>query len=76
MSAAAAVHDGSALLADLRRTEYPEVVWGRFAAGRDGTLMGYRQLVDRLRDVGFTAPIRDELARVVDALEETAAVRR
>lgn len=76
VSAAAAVHDGSALLADLRRTEYPEVVWGRFAAGRDGTLMGYRQLVERLRDIGFSGPIRDELARVVDELEETAAVRR
>lgn len=76
VSAAAAVHDCSALLADLRRTEYPEVVWGRFAAGRDGTLLGYRQLVDRLGDIGFTAPIRDELARVVDALEETAAVQR
>jgi (p)ppGpp synthase/HD superfamily hydrolase len=76
VSAAAAVHDGSALLADLRRTEYPDVVWGRFAAGRDGTLLGYRQLVDRLRDIGFTTPIRDELARVVDALEDTAAARR
>ena len=76
VSAAAAVHDGSALLADLRRTEYPEVVWGRFAAGRDGTLLGYRLLVDRLREIGFSAPIRDELARVVEALEETAIARR
>jgi hypothetical protein len=76
VSVAAAVHDGSALLADLRRTEYPDVVWGRFAAGRAGTLLGYRQLVDRLGAIGFDTPIRDELARVVDALEETAAVRR
>jgi hypothetical protein len=71
--AAGAVHDGSALLADLRRTEYPEVVWGRFAAGRAGTLHGYRQLVDRLAELGFDAPIRAELARVVGALEERAA---
>ena len=76
VSAAAAVHDGSILLADLRRTEYPDVVWGRFAAGREGTLLGYRQLVDRLREIGFTAPIRDELARVVDALAEPAAPGR
>lgn len=73
--AAGAVHDGSALLADLRRTEFPEVVWGRFAAGREGTLRTYRQLAERLSQLGFDAPIRDELARVVEALEETAPVR-
>lgn len=72
--AAGAVHDGSILLADLRRTEFPEVVWGRFAAGREGTLRGYRQLVERLREIGFNAPIRDELASVVEALEETVEV--
>lgn len=74
--AASAVHDGSALLADLRRTEYPEVVWSRFAAGREGTLLGYRQLANRLAEIGFDAPIRDELTRVVDALEEVASARR
>jgi (p)ppGpp synthase/HD superfamily hydrolase len=74
--AATVVHDGSALLADIRRTTYPEVVWGRFAAGRDGTLLGYRQLAERLREIGFKAPIREELERVVDALEETASVQR
>ena len=74
--AASALHDASALLADLRRTEYPEMVWGRFAAGREGTLQGYRQLANRLVQIGFDAPIRDELSRVVDALEEVASVRR
>ncbi|HUF26658.1 MAG TPA: HD domain-containing protein [Gemmatimonadaceae bacterium] len=74
--AAAAVHDGSALLTDLRRTEYPEVVWSRFSAGREGTLLLYRQLADRLSELGFDAPILAELVRVVDALEETNAVRR
>lgn len=76
VSAATALHDGSVLLADLRRTENADSVWSRFAAGRDGTLLGYRQLVDRLREIGFDAPIRDELARVVGELEEAAAVSR
>ena len=68
--AADAVHRGSTLLADLRRTEFPEVVWARFAAGRDGTVRWYRRVCDRLAEVGFGAPIMDELRVVTEALEQ------
>ena len=67
--AADLTHSGSALLADLRRTSYPETVWSRFAAGRDGTVRWYRLVHERLAAVGFDAPIMAELRTVVEALE-------
>ena len=72
--AADLTHTGSALLTDLRRTSYPETVWGRFAAGREGTVRWYRLVHDRLRDVGFDGPIMHELREVVTALEAAAHV--
>jgi hypothetical protein len=71
--AAYTLHAGSSLLADVRRTAYPETVWGRFASGRDEVATAYRRTLDRLAEVGFTAPIMEELALVVDALEHLAA---
>ena len=68
--AADKVHNAGSILADLRRTIDPDSVWGRFGGGRDGTLRWYRDVCDRLRTVGFTAPIVDELAALVAALEE------
>jgi (p)ppGpp synthase/HD superfamily hydrolase len=68
--AADKLHNGSSILADLRRTEYPELIWDRFKAGRQGTIRWYRQVHDRLREVGFTAPIMDELGVTAAALEE------
>ena len=67
--AADKIHNGSAILADLRRTDYPENVWGRFSAGREGTVRWYRQVHDRLVGLGFRAPIMDELRDVADQLE-------
>jgi len=71
--AAYTLHAGSSLLADVRRTAYPETVWGRFTSGRDEVAISYRRTLDRLAEVGFTAPIMRELASVVDALEQLAA---
>jgi (p)ppGpp synthase/HD superfamily hydrolase len=68
--AADKVHNAGSILADLRRTIDPESVWGRFGGGREGTLQWYRDVRDRLRAVGFDAPIADELAALVAALEE------
>jgi (p)ppGpp synthase/HD superfamily hydrolase len=68
--AADKLHNGSSILADLRRTDYPELIWDRFKAGRQGTIRWYRQVHDRLREVGFTAPIMDELGVTAAALEE------
>ena len=67
--AADKVHNGSSILADLRRTVDPETVWGRFSIGREGTIRWYRAVHDRLKEVGFNAPILAELQQVAEALE-------
>ena len=67
--AADKVHNAGSLLADLRRTIDPDTVWGRFNGGRDGTRQWYRGVHDRLRAVGFDAPIMTELGGLVEALE-------
>ena len=71
--AADKVHNASTILADLNRTDYPETVWGRFNVGRDGTIRWYRRVYDRLREVGFDAPIMRELDTVARALEGWAS---
>jgi (p)ppGpp synthase/HD superfamily hydrolase len=70
--AADKIHNGSSILADLRRTAFPESVWGRFKRGREETIRWYRRVHDRLADVGFTAQIMSELRNVVEALEQYA----
>ncbi len=69
---ASALHAGGSLLADLHRTLYPETVWGAHADAREDVVRSYRTMVDRLREVGFDAPIMDELTTVVTALERLA----
>ena len=68
--AADKIHNGSSILADLKRTIDPDTVWSRFAAGRMGTIRWYRRVFDRLREVGFDAPIMRELEGVATELEE------
>ena len=70
--AADKLHNAGSIVADLKRTIDPATVWGRFSAGRDGTVRWYRRVYERLRTVGFAAPIMDELRRVVESLEELA----
>ena len=67
--AADKVHNGSTLLTDLKRTIDPSTVWTRFSAGREGTVRWYRRVYERLAEVGFHAPIMDELRGVAEALE-------
>ena len=67
--AAGKTHNANSILSDLRRTSFPETVWGRFSVGREGTVQWYRRVVDRLRAVGFTAPIVNELEEAAIALE-------
>jgi len=76
--AADAVHRSGSLLAELRRTDFPESVWERFGAARSTTIQWYRRVHDRLREVGFNAPIVDELRDVAEELgriEEPAKTR-
>jgi len=67
--AADKLHNAATILADLRRTDFPDTVWNRFNQGREGTIQFYRSVHDRLRVLGFDAPIMDELVGVVQALE-------
>ena len=71
VAAANALHSGGTLLADLKRTQFPETVWGRFSIGREGTVRWYRRIHDRLAAVGFDAPIMAELREAVEILERT-----
>jgi (p)ppGpp synthase/HD superfamily hydrolase len=68
--AADKIHNASSILADLRRTVDPESVWGRFSAGKEGTIRWYRAVHDRLRHLGFQAAILNELRAVAEALEQ------
>lgn len=67
--AADKVHGAYNLVFDLARTSFPETVWGRFSAGREGTVRWYRAVCDRLREVGFAAPIVGELEQATVQLE-------
>ena len=72
--AADKIHNGASILTDLRRTMDPDTVWGRFNAGREGTIRWYRRVYERLREVGFDAPITDELRTVAEQLERYSEV--
>jgi hypothetical protein len=70
--AADMIHTAGSLLADLRRTQDPadrESTWRRFRTGKAGTIQWYRDVYERLRAVGFSAPIMSELAEMVVDLE-------
>ena len=67
--AADRIHNGSTILADLRRSLEPERYWERFNAGRDGTIQFHRAVHARLKELGFDAPIMGELDDVARALE-------
>jgi len=71
--AADKVHNGSSILADLRRTMDPDTVWNRFSLGREGTIRWYRAVYERLKQVGFDGAILDELRGVAESLEHYAS---
>lgn len=66
------LHRSNAILADLKRTAYPEIVWARSGRSADATADWYRRVYDRLVEVGFRAPIMEELGQAVVALESAA----
>jgi (p)ppGpp synthase/HD superfamily hydrolase len=71
--AADKIHNASSIISDLRRTVDPETVWARFGGGKAGTARWYRQVYERLAEVGFTAPIMEELNDVSSELEQLAS---
>jgi (p)ppGpp synthase/HD superfamily hydrolase len=72
IAAANHLQAGGTLLADLRRTDFPESVWSRFAAGREATIHWYARFRERLAEIGFNSPIMDEINDVADALNRYA----
>jgi (p)ppGpp synthase/HD superfamily hydrolase len=70
--AADKIHNASSILADLRRTVDEENVWRRFGAGRKGTIKWYSDVHKRLVELGFNAPIVQELGEAVRKLEQYA----
>jgi len=72
--AADKIHNASSILVDLRRTVDPESVWGRFSVGKEGTIRWYRAVYERLKALGFTAPILAELRDAAEALEQSSDI--
>lgn len=70
--AADKIHNASSILSDLRRTVDAETVWSRFGGGRAGTGRWYRQVYERLHEIGFDAPIMAELDIVSGELQKLA----
>jgi hypothetical protein len=70
--AADKIHNASSILSDLRRTVDTETIWSRFGGGRAGTGRWYRHVYERLRELGFDAPIMAELDRISGELQELA----
>ncbi|MBX9792375.1 MAG: HD domain-containing protein [Pirellulales bacterium] len=69
--AADKLHNGRAILADLRR--HGDAVWSRFNGGREGTLWYYRAMYSALAASGTEhQPLLDELGRVVAELGDAA----
>jgi len=66
--AADKIHNVSSIISDLRRTVDPETVWNRFGGGKAKTIRWYREVYERLRELGFAAPIMGELDRVSSEL--------
>jgi (p)ppGpp synthase/HD superfamily hydrolase len=62
--AADKIHNASSIISDLRRTVDRETVWTRFSGGKTGTVRWYRQVYERLEELGFNAPIMAELDAV------------
>lgn len=74
--AAGALHNAGSLVADLRRTAYPETAWGRLSAEPAEVVRSYRRLLERLEATGFRVPIMQELGDAVAELERLAAAVR
>jgi len=68
--AADKIHNAHSILSDLRRTVDSQAIWSRFSGARSGTVKWYRDVYERLKTVGFEAPIMEELRESVEALEK------
>jgi len=71
--AADKLHNAASIISDLRRTVDPDSVWTRFNLGKTGTARWYRDVYERLHELGFNAPIMAELDAVSAELAKLAA---
>lgn len=70
VTAAHQLHDLNTILTDVRRTAFPETVWGRFVAGKAGTVQRFVDVAARLQEIGFRGEIADELRTATEELVE------
>lgn len=68
--AADKIQNGGELLIDLADAADPDVIWSRFAEGKDRTAAWYRSVHTKLTELGFDATIMDELDRTAAGLEK------
>jgi (p)ppGpp synthase/HD superfamily hydrolase len=68
--AADKLHNARSTLSDLKRTMDSQTIWSRFSGGRRTTVAWYRDVYERLKNLGFNAPIMEELRVAVDELEK------
>jgi (p)ppGpp synthase/HD superfamily hydrolase len=69
VSTAHNLHNINSILSDVRRTAFPETVWGRFVAGKAGTVQRYVDIAARLQEIGFRGAIADELRAASEELQ-------
>jgi (p)ppGpp synthase/HD superfamily hydrolase len=67
--AADKLYNARALLSELDRAADPDAVWGRFALAPAETVRYYRNVYERLRELGFEGAIMGELREAVRELE-------
>lgn len=67
--AADKIHNANSVLSDLKRTIDSNSVWSRFGGGRAASVKWYRDVLNRLDEIGFHQPILEELRVAVNALE-------
>ena len=72
VAAADNLHNANSILSDLRRTVDANSVWSRFSAGKASTIGWFREVVARLDEIGFGAPIVDELRQATSELETSS----
>jgi (p)ppGpp synthase/HD superfamily hydrolase len=69
--AADKIQNGNELLIDLADAQNPDVIWARFAEGKERTAAWYRSVHTKLRDLRFDATIMGELDQTAARLEDT-----
>jgi len=70
--AADKIHNASSIISDLGRTVDPDTIWARFGGGKAATARWYRQVYERLEELGFKAPIMGEFDKISAELVKLA----